>query len=68
MSARITTLENDLRREISVKDSVLVEYRALKAEHDAMKQECESLKKELSELKQPITQAAATEPRKKSKQ
>lgn len=61
MSARITTLENDLRREISVKDSVLAEYRALKADYDL-------LKKELDELKQPIAQVTATEPRKKSKQ
>ena len=82
MSARITTLENDLRREISVKDSVLVEYRTLKAEHDAMKQECESLKAEHDAMKQeceslkaelatektPLPQAPAVEPRKKSKQ
>jgi hypothetical protein len=68
MSSRITTLENDLRREISVKDSILVEYRALKAEYDALKKECESLKAELAAEKTPLPQAPVAEPRKKSKQ
>lgn len=68
MSARITTLENDLRREISVKDSILGEYRALKAEYDALKQECESLKAELATEKTPLPQAPVAETRKKSKQ
>jgi uncharacterized protein (DUF3084 family) len=56
MSARITTLENDLRREISVKESILAEYRSLKETHDALMAENNALKAEVEQLKNPVVE------------
>jgi uncharacterized protein (DUF3084 family) len=54
MSARTTALENDLRREISVKESILGEYRSLKENHDALVAENNALKAEIEQLKTPV--------------
>jgi uncharacterized protein (DUF3084 family) len=56
MSARTTALENDLRREISVKESILAEYRSLKENHDALVAENNALKAEVEQLKNPVVE------------
>jgi len=56
MSARTTALENDLRREISVKESILAEYRSLKETHDALMAENNALKAEVEQLKNPVVE------------
>jgi uncharacterized protein (DUF3084 family) len=56
MSARTTALENDLRREISVKESILAEYRSLKENHDALVSENKTLKAEIEQLKNPVVE------------
>jgi uncharacterized protein (DUF3084 family) len=54
ISARTTSLENDLRREISVKESILGEYRNLKETYDALMAENNTLKTEIEQLKTPV--------------
>lgn len=56
MSARTTSLENDLRREISVKESILGEYRSLKESHEALVAENTALKAEIEKLKNPVVE------------
>jgi len=64
MSARITTLEKDLRREMSVKESILSEYRALKDEHESLKKKYSNAIAEIEQIKQSITEQT----KKKAKQ
>jgi uncharacterized protein (DUF3084 family) len=51
---RATSFANDLRREISVKESILGEYRNLKETYDALMAENNTLKTEIEQLKTPV--------------
>lgn len=53
MTARTTTLENDLRRETSLKESVLAEYKALKQSYDSIAKELEAARARIAELEAP---------------
>lgn len=53
MTARTTTLENDLRRETSIKESVLAEYKTLKQSYDSVVAELEAAKARIAELEAP---------------
>lgn len=53
MTARTTTLENDLRRETSLKESVLSEYKTLKQSYDSLLVELEAAKARIAELEAP---------------
>ena len=53
MTARTTTLENDLRRETSLKESVLSEYKTLKQSYDSIVAELEAAKARIAELEAP---------------
>lgn len=53
MTARVTALENDLRRETSLKESVLSEYKTLKQSYDSIAKELETAKARILELETP---------------
>ena len=53
MTARTTTLENDLRREISLKESIFSEYKTLKQSYDSLLLELETAKARIAELEAP---------------
>ena len=53
MTTRVTTLENDLRREISLKESILSEYKTLKQSYDSIAKELEAAKARIAELEAP---------------
>lgn len=56
MTARTNTLENDLRREISLKESILSEYKALKQSYDSLFAEHEAAKSRIGELEAVSTE------------
>lgn len=53
MTTRVTSLENDLRREISLKESILTEYKTLKQSYDSVVAELEAAKARIAELEAP---------------
>lgn len=56
MTTRITTLENDLRREASLKESVLTEYKTLKQSYDSLLAEMDAAKARILELETALTE------------
>jgi len=53
MTARVTAIETDLRRETSLKESVLSEYKTLKQSCDSIAAELETAKARILELQTP---------------
>jgi len=67
LSAQVNTLNDKLKREISVKDSILGEYNILKAKFDELNIQRNTLMQEIESLKSELEIAKATPVKKSTK-
>lgn len=67
LSAQVNTLNDKLKREISVKDSILAEYNILKAKFDELNIQRNTLMQEIQSLKSELEIAKATPVKKSTK-